>query len=170
MSKVYVASSWRNPHYGDVLQILRGHGHAVWDWRSPPTGGNGFRWQDTAVEEVANYQHGDKISPSAWGRLLNTTVAQTGFASDLAGMSWCDVGVLLHPCGRSAHLEAGWIAGRGKTVHVLALEDVEPDLTVLALNGGICGSIGELVHVLGVAAWQEAHADEGEKMEAEARQ
>jgi hypothetical protein len=140
-TKVYVASSWRNEYYHQLLTDLVECGHAVWDWRNPPTGGNGFRWQDCGQTE---YQHGDKITVDDWRRLLHHPVAGAGFASDLSGMNWCDVGVLLHPCGRSAHLEAGWIAGRGKKVHVLALAPVEPDLMVLALNGRICGDVAEL--------------------------
>jgi hypothetical protein len=145
--KVYVCSSWRNEHYPAVLAELREAGHQVWDWRNPPTGGNGFRWQDAGAED---YQHGDKISPQSWRSLLMSPIAQAGFASDLSGMNWCDVGVLLHPCGRSAHLEAGWIAGRGKKVHVLAPEPVEPDLTVLALNGKIFGAVQGLIGELGI--------------------
>jgi hypothetical protein len=143
--KIYVASSWRNEYYTDVVERLNLCGHSVWNWRSPPTGGNGFRWQDTGVMD---YQHGDKVSSLAWNQMLNSHAAQAGFASDLAGMNWCDIGVLLHPCGRSAHLEAGWIAGRGKTVHVFAPDAVEPDLMVLALNGGIFGDFPSLDHAL----------------------
>lgn len=39
MAKVYVASSWRNLYYPDVVAVLQGHGHAVWDWRSPQHSG-----------------------------------------------------------------------------------------------------------------------------------
>lgn len=147
--KIYVASSWRNTHYDGVVRHLTSHGLKVWNWRNPPTGGNGFRWQDTGVGEVLHYQHGDKIDTPAWRNLLHSSVAQQGFASDLAGMNWCDVGVLLHPAGRSAHLEAGWLAGRGKVVHVLAPEKTEPDLMVLALNGEICETLPQLMHALG---------------------
>lgn len=140
--RVYVASSWRNPHYDHVVETLRADGHLVWNWREPPTGGNGFLWNDAGA---GGYQHGDKIAADEWRHLLGHPVAQSGFASDLAGMYWADVGVLLHPCGRSAHLEAGWLAGMGKKVHVLALEDVEPDLMVLALRGSICGDVGSLL-------------------------
>ena len=128
-----------------MRDILIDAGHEVWDWRNPPTGGHGFSWTQTGMP---NYQHGDKISAHDWRALLRHPIAQAGFASDLAGMNWCDVGVLLHPCGRSAHLEVGWLAGRGKKVHVLALESVEPDLMVLALNGAICGSVVDLIKVV----------------------
>lgn len=143
--KIYVASSWRNTHYDIVIKALGNHGYDVWNWRQPPTGGEGFSWQQVGVHD---YQHGQKYSVPAWRNMLRTPVAQAGFASDLAGMNWCDVGVLLHPAGRSAHLEAGWIAGRGKPVHVLCPEHIEPDLMVLALNGKICETITQLLEVL----------------------
>jgi hypothetical protein len=145
MSKIYVASSWRNDYYDRLLSDLVEAGHEVWNWRKPPTGGCGFKWQDAGAPD---YQHGDKISAYDWDRLLSHPVALSGFASDLCGMNWCDVGVLLHPCGRSAHLEAGWLAGRGKKVHLLALEAVEPDLMVLALNGEIFGNISALIEAM----------------------
>lgn len=140
--RIYVASSWRNEFYNGILDSLYVAGHQAWNWREPPTGGNGFGWHQVGLPD---YQHGDQISAQVWREMLLREAAQAGFASDLAGMNWCDVGVLLHPCGRSAHLEAGWLAGRGKKVHVLALEPVEPDLMVLALNGKICGSASELL-------------------------
>jgi hypothetical protein len=145
MAKIYAASSWRNEHYDSLVSYLTQAGHEVWNWRKPPTGGAGFSWTQTGLP---SYQHGDKISASDWKNMLRHPVAQLGFASDLCGMNGCDVGVLLFPCGRSAHLEAGWLAARGKKVHALVLEPVEPDLMVLALNGTICGSIPELMEAL----------------------
>lgn len=143
--KLYIASSWRNEFYDGVVQAVRAAGHEVWDWRNPPTGGSGFRWQDTGFSD---YEHGDKWGVHAWTEALYHPVALAGFASDLAGMNWCDAGVLLHPAGRSAHLEAGWLAGRGKKVHVLAIDPVEPDLMVLALNGDIFASVSSLLEAL----------------------
>ena len=149
MAKIYCASSWRNTHYRDVVKALLSANHEIWDWRNPPTGGHGFKWQDAGLPD---YAQGAQVHPLAWRHTLKHPGAQAGFASDLAGMNWCSIGVMLHPCGHSAHLEAGWMAGRGKTVHVLALEPLEPDLMVLALNGRICISIPELLSAIGVAA------------------
>ena len=145
MVKVYVASSWRNEYYNRVVSDLSRAGHKVWDWRMPPTGGTGFGWQQTGLD---GYKHGDKVDVKTWVRMLEHPVAQAGYASDLAGMNWCDVGVLLHPCGRSAHFEAGWLSGRGKKVHLLVPEPVEPDLMILAANGKICDSIDRLIFTL----------------------
>lgn len=143
--KVYICSSWRNEHYQNVMAAVQLIGFPVWNWREPPTGGNGFKWQDAGE---TTYQHGDKIAAKRWNELLCHPTAIAGFASDLCGMDWCDVGVLLHPCGRSAHLEAGWIAGRGKKVHVLAMEPTDPDLMVLALRGRMLDNIEALLWTL----------------------
>ena len=46
MAKIYVASSWRNKYYPEVVEALRKAGHQVYDFRNPPHGGNGFHWTD----------------------------------------------------------------------------------------------------------------------------
>ena len=51
MAKIYVASSWRNPYYEDVVKRLRKEGLPVYDFRNPPHGGGGFHWTD--VDENA---------------------------------------------------------------------------------------------------------------------
>ena len=75
--KIYVCSSWRNEHFASLLRDLRDAGHQVWDWRNPPTGGTGFRWQDTGC---TGYQHGDRIAVDALRDMLAHPVAQAGFA------------------------------------------------------------------------------------------
>ena len=51
MAKIYVASSWRNKYYPEVVSRLRMEGHDVYDFRNPPHGGAGFHWTD--VDENA---------------------------------------------------------------------------------------------------------------------
>ena len=46
MARIYVASSWRNPYFPDVVNRLRAAGHEVYDFRNPPHGGAGFLWTD----------------------------------------------------------------------------------------------------------------------------
>lgn len=46
MTKVYVASSWRNKHYPEVVKQLKSHGFDVYDFRNPPDGKGGFFWKD----------------------------------------------------------------------------------------------------------------------------
>ena len=58
-----------------------------------------------------------------------------------------DTCVLVLPCGRSAHAEAGWMAGRGKRVIVYIPEMVEPEL-MYKLFDRVVGSLDELVQCL----------------------
>lgn len=45
MTKIYVASSWRNQFYPEVVTRLREAGHEVYDFRNPPHGKGGFFWK-----------------------------------------------------------------------------------------------------------------------------
>ena len=49
--------------------------------------------------------------------------------SGFEAMQWADTFVLVLPCGRSAHLEAGWAIGAGKPTAILLNEErFEPEL------------------------------------------
>lgn len=144
MSRIYVASSWRNPFQPNIVARLRMAGHEVYDFRNPPNGVPGFawseidpKWQEWTAEE--------------YRRLLTThPIAARGFVSDLRGMQWADACVLVLPCGRSAHLEAGWFCGAGKRCIILTQDSEEPELMAL-LATDICVSIDEVLHALAVA-------------------
>ena len=97
--KIYVASSWRNGVYPEVVAKLREAGHEVYDFRNPPSG------------------------------------------------EACDTCVLVLPCGRSAHTEAGWFAGKGRTTIAYISERQEPEL-MYKLFSGVCCSIDELIETL----------------------
>ena len=62
-------------------------------------------------------------------------------------LTWADTCVLVLPCGRSAHTEAGWMAGAGKRVLAYLPEMVEPEL-MYKLFDGVAGSLEELVEKL----------------------
>lgn len=154
--KIYVASSWRNQHHADTVRHLRCMGHEVYNFKNPPHGRGGFAW--SSIDPLW-----EKWTPEQWRAALTHPLAVDGFKSDLAGMEWADVCVLVLPCGRSAHLEAGWFAGKGKPVAFLALEPTEPDLMV-GLGNGILTSYGELTDwVLGLE-WQMAVATDIENL------
>jgi hypothetical protein len=42
--KIYVASSWRNTFYHEVVARLREAGHDVYDFRNPQSGDPRFKW------------------------------------------------------------------------------------------------------------------------------
>ncbi len=122
--RIYVASSWRNPFYEEVITTLRADGHHVHDWRNPETA---FRWQQVDMP----------IRPTALENrttLLKQARCAQGFLADFRGMQWADTCVLLLPAGRSAHLEAGWCKGAGKRAIVLLRDNEEPDLMNLLFD------------------------------------
>lgn len=141
MSKIYLASSWRNPQQPNLVSFLRDAGHEVYDFRNPPSGiPNGFRWSEIDPKWTA-------WSAAVYREKLKTPLAQQGFNSDFDGMKWADTGVLLLLCGRSAHLELGWMAGAGKRTIILTRDGEEPELMAL-LASEICVSWSELLQTL----------------------
>lgn len=126
MSRVYVASSWRCPWQPDVVEALRTVGHAVYDFKQPlGPGSRGFHWSECGINS-----QGENVSRYLTG--LAHPIAQEGFNRDFGAMQWADACVLVLPCGRSAHIEAGWFIGKGKPTAILLYEDpVTPDLMYL---------------------------------------
>jgi hypothetical protein len=79
--------------------------------------------------------------------LETNTIVANGYLSDLRGMQWADTCVLLLPCGRSAHLEAGWFAGANKRLIIYMPEVQEPDLMYLMANH-IVVNVDELIKIV----------------------
>lgn len=140
MTTIYVASSWRNPAQPGVVTMLRHAGHEVYDFRHPPHGRGGFAWSaiDPDWQQWTAAQYRDA---------LETDIAEDGYRSDMDGMEWADVCILLLPCGRSAHLEAGWFVGKGKPVYVLTREGEEPEL-MAKMCTKVCVNWSELLEAL----------------------
>ena len=139
---IYVASSWRNPYFKDVVKALRDAGHNVYDFQNPNSGETGFHWTDVDPD-CANW------TPLEYRENLSHPLAQRQFLNDFKSMQAYDVCVLLLPCGNSAHTEAGWFAGKGKQVYVLIpnQNSFEPEL-MYKLFTKVCVNIGELLAAL----------------------
>jgi hypothetical protein len=130
--RIYVASSWRNDYQPAVVRALREDGHVVYDFKGPgdgfgESGGGpgGFGWSEVDpdwkqwVTDVPSYLIG-----------LEHPRAVEGFNRDMDALRSCDVCVMVHPCGMSASLEAGWAQGAGKLLLVYTPAIREPDLMV----------------------------------------
>lgn len=137
MAKIYLASSLKNPFQPSVLETLRNAGHEVYDFRNPSHGKGGFFWKnvDERWEDWTNEEY---------IKSLNHPVANFGFKTDMDAMEWADVCVLLLPCGRSAHTEAGWMQGAGKATYVLLTDKQEPEL-MYKLFSGVFSNVDDLL-------------------------
>jgi len=140
MARIYVASSWRNPYYPEVVARLREAGHQVYDFRNPPHGGNGFRWTDID-DNALNWSFGE------YAEGLHHPKAERQFKADLEALGWADTCVLVLPSGRSAHTEAGWMAGAGRKVIVYIPEMEEPEL-MYKLFDAVVGNLEDLLKSL----------------------
>lgn len=129
--KIYVASSWRNEFYPKVVDALRAAGHDVYDFRNPPSGDEGFKWANVDP----NYMD---WTPTEYRNQLKCSLAERQFKNDIEAMKSCDTCVLVLPCGRSAHTEAGWFAGAGKTVIAYVPTKQEPELMYKLFNAVVC--------------------------------
>lgn len=150
MGRLYVASSWRNPHQPATVASLRAAGHEVYDFQHPPGGDQlGFSWSE--VDPAWR-----SWPMEAYLAGIAHPTATAGFASDFGAMQWADAGVLLLPCGRSAHLEAGWFIGAGKPLYIVldggefwpAVTPVNPEL-MYRMATRVCRDLEELHDALG---------------------
>jgi hypothetical protein len=149
--RIYVASSWRCDQQPLVVAMLRNYGHDVYDFRNPRPDDTGFAWSEIDPDWLA-------WKPRPFRDALDDPIAQDGFTSDFDAMQWADTFVLVLPCGRSAHLEAGWAIGAGKPTCILLHEDkFEPELMYLLADRLVCDT-GELIGWLKELAEQRVAA------------
>lgn len=144
-SHVYVASSWKNSYHLAVVAALRAAGISCYDFKNDE--GAQFGWHEVSVnsdgETYENYRKG-LVHPRA----------EEGFASDFNAMKRSSHCVLVLPCGRSAHLEAGWFIGQGRPTAILMYPDAHhglytPEL-MYKMADYITGSLFDLLGWLGV--------------------
>ena len=141
MSRIYVASSWRNALQPDIVRMLRKDGHDVYDFRNPKPGDKGFGWSQLGMGDWRDW------SPAEIRDALQHPISQAGFKNDHNAMEWADTFVMVLPCGRSAHLELGWACGAGKRALILQIDKQEPELMYLEAER-ICVSVDELLAAL----------------------
>lgn len=133
------------PH---AVKVLRVNGHQVYDFRRPLEGydnpnesARGFHWSeiDPQWRDWSNQDYIDSLAHP---------LSEQGFISDWQAMEWADVGVLFLPCGRSAHLEAGYFVGAGKKLYILlSPEKQEPEL-MYKMATGVFTNIYDIVNEL----------------------
>lgn len=145
--QIYVASSWRNEYQQGVMRYLREYGFSVYDFRNPVEGDNGFHWSDIDP-------NWESWNVKRFSAALNDKLAEDGFKKDFDALKNALAVVLVLPCGRSAHLEAGYGVGRCP-VFIYSPVPCEPEL-MYKMTDGVFDSIDDVVECL------EGRADECE--------
>lgn len=70
-------------------------------------------------------------------------------------MKWADVGILLMPAGRSAHMEAGYFVAAGKPLLILLADGCEPEL-MWKMATALFADVESMVHWL--SHYHDAHS------------
>lgn len=120
--KIFVASSYHSKYVDKVIEELRESAHDVYDFKHPRGEQTGFEWSKID----GNWQTWP-VAKFVWA-LKNHIAAIKGFEQGRDAIDWADALVLVTPCGRSAHTEFGYAAGKGKLTAILMMEHQEPDL------------------------------------------
>ncbi len=106
--KIYMASSWKTKPLVEVTaDLLRNWGHEVDCFSDDSTG----RFVFSALEEGM-----DGLNAIDF---LSHKISQKAFREDKKWLDWAEVVVMVLPCGKSAHLEAGYAVGCGKPLFIM---------------------------------------------------
>lgn len=142
--KIYTASSWKNKYYSDVVKRLVSEGFYVYDFRNAiSTEGKSQAFDWNQID--SNWE---KWSTSEFLHALEyNELSANAFKSDLEGMQEAEVCLLILPCGKSSHLEAGYMRGMGKILFIYMPELERPELTY-KISDGIFQNLDTLVKCL----------------------
>lgn len=100
---IYLVGSLRNPNVPQLANDLRKEGFEVFDdWFAPGPEADDF-WK--------KYSQGRK---QTYKEALNSWAGKHIFEFDKYHLDRADIGVMMHPAGKSGHLELGYLIGSGK--------------------------------------------------------
>ncbi len=113
--RIYIASSWKNSVLlKHLAEIFRADGHEVDLFCDPSPERTVFDWQ------ALIFTLGDKNPGNTTIKeIINVPRVVEAFDQDKKWLDWADVVLMVLPCGRSAHLEAGYGKGSGKDLYIL---------------------------------------------------
>lgn len=136
MAKIYVSSSWKNEFQPQLVEELRKRGHEVYDFRHPNGRNDRNVWElYYARVGLDDCYRQDVVVPSVFRESLVDEEVHRRFSEHYNAMLEADVCVLLLPCGRSSHVEAGFMKGKGKDVFILDTScHVIPELMYLCFD------------------------------------
>ena len=107
--KIYIASSWKMSDICLSLSgLIRSWGHEVDCFCDESTGRFVLDYR-----ELGSTQELDAIN------FLEFEKTQKSFIEDKKHLDWSEAVVMVLPCGKSAHLEAGYVKGQGKRLYIL---------------------------------------------------
>jgi len=147
---IYVASSWRNQYQPEVVRLLRDEGFEVFDFRHNDAI---FHWRE--IDPFWKFWTHEQCEI-----MLTQDEPEKAFAADFGALQKADAAVMVMPCGRSAHLELGWLVGHGIPTAVYYEHDVpcDPEL-MIKMTDFRSTNIMDIIAFLKHQEQLEAHID-----------
>lgn len=120
MSSIYLIGSLRNPAIPAIGQRLREVGWDVFDdwFAGGPEADD--KWKE--YEQARGHSYTEALEGYAAGHV---------YWFDREHLDRCDAALLVSPAGRSAHLELGYMAGKGRKTYILLEPDTDPRWDVM---------------------------------------
>ena len=112
---IYLIGSLRNKEIPILANYLRVQGLNIFD-----------DWHAAGPEADDYWQYYEQSRGRSYGEALKAPHAVDVFNFDRRHLLMSDAAVLVMPAGKSAHLELGWVAGRGTPTFVY-FPDGEPE-------------------------------------------
>lgn len=113
--RIYIASSWKNSSWlSHLAKIFREDGHLVDLFCEPCKHRTVFNW-----EALIYSLDGRNPKETTIKEIIDVPRVVDAFEQDKTWLDWCDVVIMVLPCGRSAHLEAGYGKGSGKELYII---------------------------------------------------
>ena len=135
--KIYLIGSLSNPRIPEVGQALRSLGHNVFD-----------DWFSSGPDTDVFWYKYEQKRGRTFKEALNGFHAKHAFALDKYHLDMAEAAVLVLPAGRSAHLELGYMAGKGKPAYILLEKEPERFDIMYNFATDIVYSVDELMRRL----------------------
>lgn len=139
---IYLIGSLRNPIVADVAKALRDKGYEVFD-----------EWRAAGPDADDHWRDYEKARGHDYATALKGYPALHVFGFDKAHIDRADVGVLVLPAGKSAHLELGYMIGQHKPGFILLDQDPERFDVMYLFSTAVCRNLDELTTEMGCVAY-----------------
>lgn len=110
--KIYIIGTFKNDRVEPLGDKLRSLGFEVFD-----------SWRGTHPESDQVMWRYEQNRGHSYKEALRGLAAQNAFQFDKKHLDESDLAIMVMDAGRSAHIEAGYMIGRGKPVFVLLEKD-----------------------------------------------